>query len=190
MDVTNWMGFEVEKFDSIVKKDWVQFEELIEAHWKEIAKFKQIMKLNVHVPRYLQIEKEGRLHFVSMRQNAALVGYSVHVIVRGHPHYRHLITAEDDVHYITPSLRGTGSHEEMRKFALKTLHERGVHFVTARTKIGHAHGNSLRRVGYEPLDMVYGLDLAEWVKNSVSGAVGSDRPAGKGLVQSSEVASK
>jgi hypothetical protein len=152
----------VEKFSSLMSSDWPQFEALLHAHWKEVAKFKDLMQLNPHIPRYVQIEREGRLHMVVMRDRAAMVGYSVHLIVKGHPHYRHLTVAEDDVHYLIPELRGTGAHEDMRIFALHTLKERGVQFVTARTKVGHNHEKTLMRMGYAPLDMTYGLDLTKW----------------------------
>jgi hypothetical protein len=158
----------VEKLADLVKVDdkghsgWPEFEALLKQHWQEIAKFKELMTLNPHLPRYLQIEREGRLHLVVMREDGRMVGYSMHLIVKGHPHYRHLTTAEDDIHYLVPKLRGRGAHEDMRVFALCTLAERGVHFVTARTKVGHPHETTLRRIGYVPFDMVYALNLTAW----------------------------
>ena len=45
----------VEKFADIVKNEWPAFERLLEAHWAEIAQNKELFKLNVYVPRYIQI---------------------------------------------------------------------------------------------------------------------------------------
>jgi hypothetical protein len=171
----------VEKLGSLLKPDdkghsgWSEFEILLQQHWAEIAKFKELMTFNPHLPRYVQIEREGRLHFVVMRDAGRMVGYSVHLIVKGHPHYRHLTTAEDDVHYLMPELRGTGAHEDMRIFALETLAQRGVQFVTARTKVGHPHETTLLRIGYKPLDVVYGLNLTAWaVSREDATCVGSE----------------
>jgi hypothetical protein len=158
----------VEKLGNLLKPNdqghsgWPEFEALLQQHWQEIAKFKHLMTLNPHLPRYVQIEREGRLHLVVLRDAGKMCGYSMHLIVKGHPHYRHLTTAEDDIHYLIPELRGTGAHEDMRVFALQTLAARGVQIVTARTKVGHAHETTLRRIGYEPFDMVYALDLTTW----------------------------
>jgi hypothetical protein len=163
----------VEKLAALLKPNdkgnsgWPEFEALLQQHWAEIAKFKNIMTLNPHLPRYVQIEREGRLHFVVMRDSGHMIGYSMHLIVKGHPHYRHLTTAEDDIHYLVPEMRGTGLHQDMRIFALKTLATRGVQFVTARTKVGHQHEKTLLRIGYVPLDMVYGLDLTTWATTRV-----------------------
>lgn len=152
----------VESLASILKSDEARIEKLIDAHWSEVAKYKHVMKLAPDMDRYLRLEKADLLHVVIMRDDdRRIVGYSVHFIVVAHPHYQHLMTAEDDVHYLVPELRGTGAHEEMRRFALKTLKDHGVQIVTARMKVDHPHDASLRRMGYVPFDMVYTINLTE-----------------------------
>jgi L-amino acid N-acyltransferase YncA len=135
---------------------------IFKEHWQEVAKFKHLLSLAPNMQKYVDFARAGRLHFITMRLDGKLIGYSVHIIVHGHLHYRQLVWAEDDIHYIAPAYRGSGLHEEMRVFALKTLKEKGVDFVTARTKEGHQHDATLRAVGYEPMDRVYGLDLKNW----------------------------
>ena len=160
--------FLVQKFAELLKPDasghsvWDDMLPILQEHWEEVAKFKEIMVFNPHVQRYIEIERAGRLHLVTLWLDGKLHGYSVHFIVNGHPHYRQLKWAEDDVHFIHPVYRGTGLHQEMRLFALRTLKERGVDFVTARTKVDHQHDLTLRQIGYKPLDNVYGLNLRDW----------------------------
>ncbi len=141
---------------------WDDMLPILKEHWTEVALFKEILVLDPHLQKYVNIERQGRLHVVTLWIDDKLCGYSVHIIVDGHPHYRTLKWAEDDVHFIHPFWRGTGIHEQMRAFALATLKERGVDFVTARTKVAHQHDMTLRKMGYEPLDNVYGLNLRDW----------------------------
>lgn len=150
----------VEKLASILgSPDWAWVRGLLDEHWDEVAQYKHLLKLAPDIERYEKLELADSLHVVIMRDGGVVVGYSVHFIVRGHPHYKHLTTAEDDIHYLVPQLRGTGKHEEMRRFALKTLKQRGVQFVTARMKVGLEHDKTLRRIGFKPLDVTYTLDL-------------------------------
>jgi len=155
---TPWT-LQVEKLADLLKGDGHRH---FNAHWQEVAKFKDILKLSPFVGKYEAIERDGRLHICTLRQDGNICGYSLHFIVRGHPHYSQLTFAEDDMHYLMPHLRGTGAHFALRCFALKTLKERGVQFVTARTKFGHGHYTVLRKIGFEPLDQVYGMDLTKW----------------------------
>lgn len=154
----------VEELASILDSpDWAWVSRLLDAHWNEVVHNKKLLKLMPDLKRYRDLEAKDLLHVVILRNDDGKVGgYSVHFIVRGHPHYKQLTAAEDNIHYLVPELRGTGKHEEMRRFALKTLRQRGVHYVTARMKIGHEHDKTLRRIGYKPVDIVYALDLKNW----------------------------
>jgi L-amino acid N-acyltransferase YncA len=131
-------------------------------HWQEVAKFKELLKLNPDYSRYEQLDREKRALLVVMREDGRIVGYSLHIILRSHPHYRHVMVAEDDIHYLSPHLRKTGEHTRMRRFALERLKAQGVHIVTARTKFGHEHDHALRALGFEPMDSMYACDLTKW----------------------------
>jgi hypothetical protein len=143
-------------------EDWQQAFGMLEAHYKEVATFKHLLKLNPDLPRYQQLEREERLHIVIMREGSAIVGYSVHVIANGLLHYRNVRVADDDVHYLMPHLRGTGEHARMRRFAMQTLKARGVQLITARSRFGHEHDKAIKDIGFEPWDLVYACDLTQW----------------------------
>ena len=130
-------------------------------HWSEVAKFQHLTKVDPDVSSYLRLEKEGRLLVIIAREAGEIVGYSAHVIAN-HPHYRNLMIAQDDLHYLVPRLRKTGVHQRMRVLALQELKRRNVQIVTARTKFGHEHDNGLRAIGFEPMDLVYACDLTQW----------------------------
>lgn len=156
------MKLAVEKLSKLMCDDWEHANQLLHAHWQEVAHDKELMKLDPNLDKYIEADFKQRLHIVVMRDDGdKIVGYSVHFLTQ-HPHYRGMTCAEDDVHYLIPEFRGTGNHELMRTYALRTLKERGVQFVTARVKVGHEHDKTLRNLGYGPVDMVYGLDLTKW----------------------------
>ena len=142
--------------------DWAEAFSMLNDHYKETATFKHIMIFNPDLPRYLQLDREKRLHLVIAREDNKIVGYSLHIIANGLLHYRHVKVADDDIHYLASHLRGTGAHARMRTFAMQTLKDRGVQLVTARNRVGHEHDNSLKAMGFEPWDLVYACDLTQW----------------------------
>lgn len=143
--------------------DWPCVQRLLFDHWSEVAQNKDTRKLEPDFSRYRQLADAERIHVVVMRRDGEIVGYSVHFLVRGHPHYRKLFVAEDDLHYVVPSLRNTGAHEMMRRFALRTLKDRGVQLVTARLKANdRSHQTVMERLGFQPCDLTFTVDLVQW----------------------------
>lgn len=135
--------------------DFETFKSLQKAHYQEVAGFRSALdQLNPDWDKYIALEKGGRLHLVKARAwNGALVGYSAH-LVHTHLHYVHVLVAEDDVFYVTPTMRGRGVAKAMRAFACETLKARGVKLVLARVKpdIPHTH---LEKLGYSVMETVY-----------------------------------
>jgi hypothetical protein len=142
-------------------QDWMQAFGMLRDHYDEVATHKHVLKFNPDLPRYQQLDREKRLHIVVMRENGDIVGYSVHII-NTMLHYRNVMVADDDVHFLVPRLRGTGEHRRLREFAMRTLQERGVQLVMARSKIGHLHETALQGMGFEVWDMNYVCDLTKW----------------------------
>src|SRR5579871_5754748 len=117
--------------------DFATFRALQEDHYQEVAGFRSALdRLNPDWDKYEQMQKTDRLHLVKARLGGELVGYSAHMVYQ-HLHYKHVLCAEDDVHYIRPHLRTHGIGQAMRAFAIRTLRERGVKLVLARFKINH-----------------------------------------------------
>jgi hypothetical protein len=147
--------------DLMMSPDWMRAFAMLGEHWQEVATHKHLMKLNPDLPRYRQLDHEKRLHIVIMRDDDEIVGYSVHVI-NTMLHYRNVVIADDDVHFLVSRLRGTGEHARLRQFAMSTLKERGVHIITARSRVGYLHETSLKAMGFTDWDRVYCCDLTKW----------------------------
>ena len=141
--------------ESLEGDDFETFQSLQTAHYREVAGFRAVLdKLNPNWVQYKALEANGRLHLIKARAwNGGLIGYSAHLI-HAHLHYKHVLVAEDDVFYVTPTMRGRGVARHMREFACATLKEKGVKLVLARVKptIPHTH---LEKLGYEVMETVY-----------------------------------
>ena len=147
------------KVESLEGDDFEKFKELQSAHYSEVAGFRGALdRLNPDWNKYLSLQKIGRLHLIKARAwNGALVGYSAHMVYH-HLHYKHVMVAEDDVFYLTPTMRGRGIGQKMREFAVDTLKARGVKLILARVK-PHIPQPHLEKLGYSVMETVWAKEL-------------------------------
>lgn len=135
---------------------------LLEAHWEEIAHFKDI-PLAVSWEAYRSLESRQQLHIYTVRALepgavGPLVGYAVY-FVRPHPHYFTTLMAVQDVLYLDPDLRGEGVGAALIAFADQGLAAAGVKVVYHHVKLAHDFGSLLARQGYAPIETVWGRHL-------------------------------
>ena len=142
--------FALEKFSDTI----VEASELLRLHYAEIAPFKDLFKLNPDVVTYIKLQAAGILHIVTARSNGKLIGY-VSLIVKEHIHYKDVLMATDDIHFLHPDWRKGGTGLRMLRFAEQKMREKGVKVMALRTKIASNHGVLFERLGFEPMDVVY-----------------------------------
>lgn len=127
---------------------------LFALHRNEVAKHKDLLILNPDEDYYLKMADAGRLGIITARHRGVLVGYLVWTIAH-HPHYKDILCAQDDAHYLHPAYRrGLMGYFLLRK-ALDALPRWGVQYCYVREKIGHEHPALMQRLGLEPLDITY-----------------------------------
>lgn len=127
---------------------------LFQHHYTEIAKNKNVLHLNPDLELYRTLEMKERLLIVTARHDSKLVGYFVWFIAR-HPHYRHVGTAEEDVHFLLKRYRGRGIGTQLIQTACDIAVERGCKYLRVREKIGHEHPNMMKSLGFVPMDITY-----------------------------------
>lgn len=127
---------------------------LFPLHWDEIAKNKELMTLNVNEGFYERGINAGRVVVVTARSLGKLVGYVVRFVFK-HPHYEHVLCAEDDIHFLLPEYRRGLAGYNLIKNADALISTLGVKLLTIREKIGHEHPAMMKRLGYTPTDIVY-----------------------------------
>ena len=144
------VAFALEKFSDIV----VEATELLRLHYDEVAPLKDLFKLNLDVQTYLKLQAAGILHIVTARLNGRLIGY-VSLIIKEHIHYKDVLMATDDVHFLHPDFRKGGTGLRMLRFAEQKMREKGVKVMALRTKVASNHGVLFERLGFAATDVVY-----------------------------------
>jgi hypothetical protein len=151
------MRFAVEPFVDV----WAEAQPLTQPHWDEIAKNKGLLTLNPDIEKYELLDRSGNLLLITARADGKFVGYFLW-IVAAHPHYRHVLTAEEDLHFLAPEYRSGGIHGEGRGYGYQLLEaardaafEAGARLLTMREKVGHEHPALMEGLGFKPTDIVY-----------------------------------
>ena len=142
--------FAIEKFSDA----YPEAGPLMELHWQEIAKNKGLLKLNPDVARYEAIEKNILL--VTARAGGRLVVYFLWVLVT-HSHYKEVLVAEEDLHFLLPEFRRGLTGYLFVKAACRFAMDCGAKLLVVREKIGHEHPALMKRIGFKPTDVVYTL---------------------------------
>ena len=80
------------------------FGALIEEHWEEVARNQHDIKLNPDYDQYYNLEANGNLHCIAVRDDGDLIGYAISIIGRS-LHYKDHLFAINDAIYIHPEYR-------------------------------------------------------------------------------------
>lgn len=133
-----------------------EIETLMHAHWREIGGT-DAQPLDPDWERFALLEDAGVLAVLTAREpGGRLAGYIVHVVF-ANLHYRSLLQAHDDAHYLAPEFRRGMAACRMFRAAEEMLRARGVRAVTYHTKLraGNDRGAVFKRLGYEPVETLY-----------------------------------
>lgn len=121
--------YQVETWDEYFK----DCQELWKEHYDEIAVNKDGMPMEPNIPSYIQLEKEGILHILTVRENGKMIGYHVS-FVRTHIHYASVLCAFGDAYFLTAGKRkGMVGVKLIREFE-KSVKKRGVKKLFSGTK--------------------------------------------------------
>jgi GNAT superfamily N-acetyltransferase len=132
---------------------------LLTKHWLEISNYKDII-LNVDHNYYQTMEDEDSLRIFTARDEATneMVGYLLYT-VGYNPHYKDSLQASVDVVYIDPERRGFGM--KFMKWCDERLKQEGVEIVYHHVKLAHDFGPVLKRMGYKPIETIYGKRFSD-----------------------------
>lgn len=137
---------------------WHDAEPFFGYHYAEVAKDKQVMRLDPDVELYREKSKAGQLIFVTARDHGVLIGYFAWFL-HPHPHYKELMVAQSDVYYLSPLYRGQGYGTDLFEAATRFAREAGAQYCFISTKVGHDHPALMARLNLKPRDLIYGGPL-------------------------------
>jgi GNAT superfamily N-acetyltransferase len=127
-------------------------------HREEITRDKDVMILDVDEDYYGRNYDVGHIVPITARHLGRLVGYFVWHL-HPHPHYKNVLCAQEDVHYLLPEYRRGMSGYRLMKNAKEMLKPLGVRYAYMREKIGHEHPAIMKRLGGKPLDITYSFRI-------------------------------
>lgn len=139
---------------------FVEISPLLETHFQEIARYKDI-ELDPDFVGYDLMEARGSLRvFTARLEDGRLIGYAIY-FVSPNLHYRKSLQAVQDVLFIHPAHRGCGAR--LIRDADRELAKEGVQLVYHHVKCAHDFGPLLERMGYEQVEKIFArrLDRSE-----------------------------
>jgi GNAT superfamily N-acetyltransferase len=148
--LTTRLAFAIEPFREVYDEATA----LLVEHWNEIAKNKHLMRLNPDEDVYGELADQKKLLLITARDGGKLVGYFVWFLVN-HTHYKHVLVAEEDLHFLLPDYRRGLAGYQFLKAACEAARERGAELLVMREKIGHEHAAILQRLGFIATDVIY-----------------------------------
>lgn len=134
-----------------------QLAPMFEEHYKEIARYKDI-PLKLNIDKYSHIAGSGGFKFYVAYQDNLIQGYAG-FFVSPHMHYDDSLQANQDVIYIDKKLRKTGIGSKFIEYCDDELKKLGVQVVYHHSKVAADFGPTLKNLGYEHVENIYGKRL-------------------------------
>lgn len=133
-------------------------------HWREVAldQDKPEAALNPMFGVYAQRDDAGELVLVTLRDAGRLVGYFMCMVAPG-LHYASCLTAQMDIIFVNPSVRGRHGGMRLIRCMQRELKRRGVKRWFAGEKIGKSSGlgRLYEIAGFRPVETHYSMWLGD-----------------------------
>lgn len=127
---------------------------LLQEHWQEVARNKDLMVLSPAVDTYLELEAAGVLFVLTAWQGGQMVGYSAN-FVHPHLHYSALRYCQNDVLYVTPAHRASRMGLRLIQATEEEAVARGAQLMLWHAKPDTALESLLRRRAYDVQDVIF-----------------------------------
>ena len=128
------------------------------AHWSEVGRHKDILKLNPDWLRYSDLEAAGMLLALAAYADSEIVGYSVSFLTR-HIHYQDVLVAQNDVLFVFAHERKGGVGLRLIRATEEAAREAGAKLMLWHSKTDTALGELMPRLGYGVQDIVWSQEL-------------------------------
>lgn len=133
---------------------------LFPRHWEELALNQDKVPLDPQYEIYFARERAGELLLMTVREDAALIGYFIGFIAPG-LHYRTCLTLTMDIFYIWPEARGKGAGFDLFKAVEAEAKRRGVQRMMVGSKLHKDASFLFEKLGYEEVERYYSVWLGE-----------------------------
>lgn len=132
---------------------------LLKAHWREVARNKNVMVLNPDRERYEELDRQGGLLTLAVLDaDNEVVGYSVSFI-GPHIHYAALRVCNNDILFLREDLRNSTIGLRLLRETEKAAAEHGAKLMLWHAKQGTSLDKILPRQGYGVQDVIYSKEI-------------------------------
>lgn len=131
-----------------------EMEELLPLHWEEVARDREIIKLDPDWASYHALEAAGQLFLMVCRIDGKMAGYHL-AFVRPHLHYKNSLSAITDVFFLHPDYRNSGIGKGLFLASEKNLKARGVQKIFLGCKIALDLTPLFEKIGYQKIEYVF-----------------------------------
>ena len=129
-------------------------DKMIQDHWAEVGSFQGLIPFEPDHAQYFRMEKAKALHILAVWKGERLVGYFILLIVP-YPRSKNVLVAKDDVLYVAPDCRGDGLGVRIFAEAERYAQSKGVKIIMFRHKAWRTNPAYMKRLGFEPMEVVY-----------------------------------
>lgn len=133
---------------------------LLEAHWEEIALYKDKIKLDPDYDKYLLLDSLGMLHVLTVRSDERLIGYFISFI-QPHMHYKESLSAVNDILFIHPSYRKGSIGYKLFKKAEQSLRELGVEVMSISSKVKNDFKPLMDKLEFKRVEYTYSKHIGK-----------------------------
>jgi hypothetical protein len=127
---------------------------LLEAHYKEVARYQEHIPLQPIWDMYYKMEAAGKFITIVARDKGKLIGYTCYILTQ-HPHYGTLLVAQNDILYVDAAYRAGRTVIRLLQFAEDYLKSIEVNFITAHVKPEKDYSRLLTFLGFTEHEVVY-----------------------------------
>lgn len=133
---------------------------MLQRHWEELALDQNEVPLSPDWGRYWDLELQGALSTIAVRERSRLVGYSIMVLTSG-LHYATCSEARMDIFWLSPEVRGRWGGVRLFRAHERELRRRGVRRVYVGSKLHRDSSRLFLRLGYKPVETWFSKMLPE-----------------------------
>jgi GNAT superfamily N-acetyltransferase len=131
---------------------------LFEEHYEEIARNKQVMKLNPNWPHYHSVDKLGWLFIYLAMQDDVCIGYSMNIMMH-HLHYADLRVCQNDVLFVKKEFRGGRLGLRLLKVTEDHARSEGCKLMLWHAKEDTALAKLLPKLKYGVQEIMYSKEI-------------------------------
>jgi L-amino acid N-acyltransferase YncA len=128
---------------------------LLEAHYQELTRNKEVVKLEPRWSEYAALERMGCFVVLTARDEGALIGYNA-FFVNPHMHYAALRVAQNDVFYLREDHRRGTTALRFLRWSEQECRAMGAHKLVYHCKLSNKFAPILHRLGYADEEVMCG----------------------------------